>query len=171
MPEPRADAGKPAKPEPTRVASQRKKSPVSRAPKRSDPEPVVKTPPTSSGDAKQAEIYIRAGRDHLKRGSHSKAKAAFDQAYAYDPTSAAALAGLGEVAFEQGNYAEATAKLRAALRLDFNSRYLTLLGSSYFKQGKYRLAIEQYKRALRLAPGNREASEGLKAAKTKLRGG
>ena len=107
----------------------------------------------------------------MSKGAYAKAQAAFEQARAYDPASAAALAGLGEVAFEQGQYDEAIDKLRAAVRLNRNSRYLTLLGNSYFKRRQYKQAIEQYKRALQLEPGSKEATDGLEAAQKKLRGG
>jgi len=174
QPEPAIDAGKP-KPQRSAQRANRTKTSAKRSTGKSDPpsttKPAASNRPASSADPKQAEIYVRAGEKHLKRGSYSKAQAAFEQARAYDPSSAAALAGLGEVAFEQGKYAEATENLRAAVRIERNSRYLTLLGNSYFKRGKYRQAIEQYKRALKLAPGNQEASDGLKAAQTKLHGG
>jgi len=133
--------------------------------------PETPAPASPGGDPKQADIYVRAGREHLSRGAYAKAQVAFEQARAYDPVNAAALAGLGEVAFEQGDYAAAVEKLRAAVRLNRNSRYLTLLGNSYFKLGQYKQAVEQYKRALQLESGNKEAAEGLQAAQKKLRGG
>jgi TolA-binding protein len=128
------------------------------------------TGPAPPADPKQAQIYLRAGREHLGRGAYSKAQAAFEQARAYDPESDEALAGLGEVAFEQGRYGDAIDKLRAAVRLNRSSRYLVPLGNSYFKQGQYRQAAEQYKRALQLEHGNKEAADGLEAAQKKLRG-
>lgn len=134
------------------------------------PEPSP-SPTTPGSDPRQADVYVRAGREHLSRGAYAKAQMAFEQARTYDPVNAAALAGLGEVAFEQGDYAAAVEKLRAAVRVDRNSRYLTMLGNSYFKMGQHKQALEQYKRALQLQPSNTEAAEGQKAAQKKLRGG
>ena len=91
------------------------------------------------------------------------------KAIAISGRNADAHAGLGEVAFELGNYASAERSLKKAVR--YNSRrasYQVLMGHVVFKLGKYQKAVDYYKKALKLSPGNAAAKRGLNAANRRL---
>ena len=93
----------------------------------------------------------------------------FKKAVAISSRNAEAHAGMGEVAFELGDYGKAEKALRKAVR--YNPRkasYQVLLGHVVFKLGKYKTAVDYYKKALKLSPGNAAAKRGLAAANKRL---
>lgn len=125
------------------------------------------SPPATN--VNQAQSFVKGGRFNLQKGNHSTAKDLFNKALELDPQNAGGHAGLGEVAFEMGEYPLAIQHLKSAVHLNpRNARYLVMLGNAYFKQGKMNEAIEQYQKALRLDAHNAEARAGLDAASRRL---
>ena len=125
-----------------------------------------------TGESAQAEFFIKLGRQKLNADELAAAAVNFNKAREYDAKSPDAIAGLGEVAFEQGDYAGAVVHLKQALRLAPNKpRYRILLGQTYYKLGRSREAVTEYKRALRLDPNNEEAQHSLEVAERKLQSG
>ena len=161
---PAAHTGHPAKAHTPRAVGQRSTPPANGPRGRSSAAP-------NNGAKRQMEARTRIyeGQSQLRRGAYSRAKQAFTAAQGLDPSNAAAHGGLGEVAFELGNYAAAVGHLSNAVRLNpRGTRHMVMLGNVYFKQGKLRHAVSQYRRALNLDPKNREAKSGLDAALRRL---
>jgi serine/threonine-protein kinase len=133
-------------------------------------DPFSETPkPASANEERQAEFFVKLGRQKLGSSDFAAAAANFTKAREYDPRSPDAIAGLGEVAFEQGDYNGASTHLKQALRLSPNRpRFLVLLGQAYYKLGRPKDAVTEYRKALRLDPGNQEAQRSLEVAERKL---
>ncbi len=136
-----------------------------------DPAPSAPVKATSPSDAAQADFFVRLGRQKLSSSDLSAAAANFNKAREYDGRSSEAMAGLGEVAFEQGDYAGAAVHLKQAVKLSSRARYLVLLGQAYYKMGRAKDAVGEYKKALRLDPSNQEAQHSLEVAERKLASG
>jgi Flp pilus assembly protein TadD len=114
---------------------------------------------------------LSAGRQALRRGDTTSARLEFQRALAIRPGYGPALAGLGEVHFELGQYNIAAAKLRAATRAVPGSvRTWVLLGNAYFRAGRIKAAKRAYERALKLRPGHAEAKRNLKLVRKRLGG-
>jgi serine/threonine-protein kinase len=135
-------------------------------------EPPAKKPegPEAGGDKKEeVDELLQAGRQKLQGGDVSGAAASFNKAKDLDGRSAEAFAGLGEVAFEQGNWDDAVQKLLKAIKLaPRRASYQVLLGQSLYKLGRYKDAAEACRKALKLDPSLREAQQTLEAAEKKL---
>ena len=71
----------------------------------------------SAGESAQAEFFVKLGRQKLNSSDLGAAAANFNKAREYDARSSEAVAGLGEVAFEQGDYNGAAVHLKQALKL------------------------------------------------------
>jgi len=111
----------------------------------------------------------RSGRQALGRGDVATAKVEFQRALTVRPGYGPALAGLGEALFEQGRYASAIGKLRAAIRsMPASVRTWVLLGNASFRAGRYSSARAAYRTALRLRPGHAEARKNLGLVEKKL---
>jgi tetratricopeptide (TPR) repeat protein len=96
----------------------------------------------------------------LARGDLAQAQAAFDRAVRADASNPDAVAGRGEVAFENARYTEALDYGRRAVRLQGKSaKYHVLVGDAYFKLLRYDEALAAYQRAETLSPKD----EGIKA--------
>ncbi len=118
-----------------------------------------------SADAAQAEFYVKLGRTALAKGDAVGAATNFNKAREFDPRSADAIAGLGEVALQQGYYEDAIVHLEAAARLAPRSgRIQTLLGQSYMGANHPKKAAEAYKHALKIDPSNDAARRGYEDA-------
>ncbi len=140
--------------------------------KKSEEVKQAKTTDKGAGDGKaQAQALVKVGRERLAASDFSQAQGHFSQAQKLDPRNADAMAGLGEVAFEQGEYQAAASHLQKAVRLSNRSRYLVLLGQAYYKQGRIKESISEYKKALHVDPRNQEAEHSLAIAERKLQGG
>ncbi len=121
---------------------------------------------SKSTDARAA---TRSGRQALGRGDIATAKVEFQRALTARPGYGPALAGLGEALFEQGRYASAIGKLRAATRaMPSSVRTWVLLGNAAFRAGRYTTARAAYRTALRMRPGHREAKKNLGLVERKL---
>lgn len=71
---------------------------------------------------------------------------------------------LGEIAFLQGNFAEAESFLETARRMDpSNPRVAGLLGDAYAKRGRVEKALAEYRRELALDATSAHAHRGLAA--------
>ncbi len=139
------------------------------ADKKAPPPARSETKESTQNNAVQAEFFVKLGRQKLGASDLSAAAANFSKAREYDPRSADAVAGLGEVAFEQGDYNGAAVHLKQALRMSPDRpRYLVLLGQAFYKLGRPKDAVNEYKRALHSDPNNQEAQRSLDVAEKKL---
>ncbi|MFH2010753.1 MAG: serine/threonine-protein kinase [bacterium] len=142
--------------------------------RRRRPEPGTTMRPISKPDAgapagADYATATRAGRQALARGDTATARMEFLRALSARRGYAPALAGLGEALFEEGRYAQAINKLRAALRsMPASVRTWVLLGNASFRAGRYQAARTAYKTALRLRPGHAEAKKNLSLVERKL---
>ncbi|HKA90220.1 MAG TPA: protein kinase [Haliangiales bacterium] len=122
-------------------------------------------PEDTSPAATEAEFYVKLGHRALRAGDFEGAKSAFNKAREYEVASAAAIAGLGEVAMGQGNYDEATVHLEAASRLAPRSvRIHVLRGRAYLGAGRRQDAAAAFKKALSINPGDAGAIQGYQEA-------
>jgi tetratricopeptide (TPR) repeat protein len=121
-------------------------------------------------DAKASKTAVEQGRAALGRLSLEEAETSFNHALEADPSNAAAIAGLAEVAFERSRYAEALDYARRAVQqAPRSARYLVLVGDAYFKLLRYADAKAAYERAMQLGPGQEVARGRLERLRTKLR--
>jgi outer membrane biosynthesis protein TonB len=120
---------------------------------------------SSSPAASEAEFYVKLGHRALRAGDFDGARSAFNKAREYEVASAAAIAGLGEVAMGQGDYDEATVHLEAASRLAPRSAHIHVLrGRAYLGAGRRQDAAAAFKKALSVNPGDADAMKGLRDA-------
>ena len=108
---------------------------------------------------------MKLGRSALAKGDAVGAATNFNKAREFDAKNPDAIAGLGEVALQQGYYEDAVVHLEAAARLAPRSvRILTLLGQSYMGANRPKKAAEAFKRALKVDPGSEVARRGYEDA-------
>jgi tetratricopeptide (TPR) repeat protein len=120
----------------------------------------------SPRDRAASSKAAREGAKALARGDLAQAGMAFDRAVRADASNPEAVAGRGEVAFENARYTEALDYGRRAVRLQGkNAKYHVLVGDSYFKLLRYDEALAAYQRALTLSPND----EGIKARMGRVR--
>jgi serine/threonine protein kinase len=74
-----------------------------------------------------------------------------------------ALVGLGNIAFQQQNYADAVTRAREASRMGGGIEAALLLGDAYFKLGKYADAKVAYDEALHMDSGSETAKKRARA--------
>jgi tetratricopeptide (TPR) repeat protein/predicted Ser/Thr protein kinase len=111
--------------------------------------------PSAPRDLGASRSATATGRAALARLALAEAETAFSRALRSDPSNAAAIAGLAEVAFERSRYADALDYARRAVTLSpQSSRYLVLLGDAHFKLLRFADAQAAYQRARRLSPAN-----------------
>ncbi len=101
-----------------------------------------------------SDIYFQLGVALATQSKLERAKWAFAKSLSLNPLRPLALANLGRIAFEQGNYDEAISYYDRALRLDArNASYLFMTGSLYLEGKKDKgKAIIYYKKALQADP-------------------
>ncbi|MBV71386.1 MAG: hypothetical protein CMH52_08545 [Myxococcales bacterium] len=110
----------------------------------------------------------RDAQNHLSKGRWGQAKAAFNKSIQSNPNRAGAYAGLGRVAFQQGQNKMAAKHYAKAVRLSSgNVNYRIKLGLAYFKLGRYDRAKKHWNKALSLSPGNKKATRYLKLLEKK----
>lgn len=108
---------------------------------------------------------IESGNKALAAGDLPAAESEFRKALAADQRSPEALAGLGRVAFQRKNYAEAERFARSALeRNPESARYRLDLGAALFRQGRSADAALLFRQVLQDDPENRAAKVYLEAA-------
>ena len=121
-------------------------------------------------DPKTSRVAVDRGRGALGRLSLPEAEMSFNLALEADPSNAAAIAGLAEVAFERSRYAEALDYARRAVQqAPRTGRYHVLVGDAYFKLLRYADAKAAYERALRLGPSQDVARSRLERLRIKFR--
>lgn len=136
---------------------------------RNDSPPKGFSDPFAAAVSSELDTLVKSGKQKLAAGDLAQAQSAFAKAKGLDARNADAYAGLGEVAFEQGDYSTATTQLKHAVKLSPNrARFLVLLGQSYYKSGHAKEAVQEYRRALRIDPSNQEAQRSLELAEKKL---
>jgi tetratricopeptide (TPR) repeat protein/tRNA A-37 threonylcarbamoyl transferase component Bud32 len=117
-----------------------------------------------------SRVSTEIGRGALARLSLAEAETAFLRALGADPSNAAAIAGLAEVAFERSRYAEALDYARRAVAQSPQAtRYLLLLGDAHFKLLRFADAQATYERALRFSPRNELIQNRIKRVQARLR--
>lgn len=110
-------------------------------------------PPPADRDGAQAEFYVKLGQKALREGDTSVAAEDFNRARIFDNSNAEAIAGLGAVAFQQGNFGDATVHVDAALRLAPRSARLHVLrGRIALAAGRRTDAAAAFKKAHELDP-------------------
>jgi tetratricopeptide (TPR) repeat protein len=122
----------------------------------------------------QAEnAQIRKGNKEFKKANFSNAQVKYTGALEKNPLSFGANYNLGNTAFVQKNYEEATKHFAEISQLNENASNLALanfnLGNSYMAQQKYQEAVQAYKTALKHNPDDYEAKYNLSYAQKKLK--
>ncbi len=77
----------------------------------------------------------------------------------------AALVGLGKIAFQEKNFAEAIRRAQEGVKAHAGAEAHNLLGNAYFRLEKYPDAVKAYGEALKLDPYNANAKSSLETAK------
>jgi tetratricopeptide (TPR) repeat protein len=101
----------------------------------------------------------------MARGDVATAASSFKKAAELDAKNLIAVAGLGEIALQQGLFGDAIAHLRKASKLAPRSaRIHTLLGEALLNSGNHAAAADSFKRALQIDPDNARARDGYDEA-------
>jgi TolA-binding protein len=125
--------------------------------------------PAGGGPEKQAEFFASLGAQQLASGDPVNAATSFKKALELDPKSAAATAGMGEIALRQGLFGDAIAHLQKASRLaPRNPRIFVLLGDAFLALGRNQDAATNFKKALQLDPDNARARDGYNEASSRV---
>jgi tetratricopeptide (TPR) repeat protein len=120
--------------------------------------------------AEQARSALRRGESALSSGDRSAARTAFEEAIELDDSLSAAHAGLGDVFFQERNYAQASRHHLRATRLSSrNAEYHRKLGMDYFRLNNLEAALSSFERAVEL--GDSEAERFVGIVRERLAGG
>ncbi len=120
-----------------------------------------------SGSVRAATKLVGDGKKYLRRGRFDEASQLFFRALREDRRNAAALIGLSDIAFEQGQYQSAVEYgERGVAASPRTSHYRVVLGDAYQKTLRLAEAQEQYEIAAR--KGNRRAKRRLARLRRKL---
>src|SRR2546426_1827990 len=117
----------------------------------------------------QARHDIEAGNELFKRGLYDEAEHQFRLALEADPGSLDAVAGLGRVAVQRGQYSEAVPLLERATRV--SSQIVSAfqaLGDAYAATGDVEKATAAYRQAVALAPEDLDARISLARSLTEI---
>jgi len=130
------------------------------------PLPVVPAPVAAKDERPSAKKLLVEARHALGEQRFAQAEALFGEAQAQGsgPDRGAALTGLGEVAFQRGNYPEALKLAKRASDGGGGVGAKVLVANCYYKLKRWDDAIAEYNDILRLSPGNGEARSNLAAA-------
>jgi len=116
-----------------------------------------------------------AGRDFLGDGQrllnaqkYDDAKLAFEKAVRAKGPKGRALLGLGQVAFQKQDYAEAVRKAKQGASSGAGVGAHVLLGDAYFKLKDFGSAKKAYGDALKLDPNNKAARSNLESTERRL---
>jgi tetratricopeptide (TPR) repeat protein len=111
----------------------------------------------------QGRAMLKSAQTLLKAQRYEEAEEAFKRALGGRRERGMALVGLGNIAFQKQNYAEAETRAREARTANGGSEAALLLGDAYFKQGKYADAKAAYDDALRMNGGGETAKKRARA--------
>ena len=140
------------------------------------------TAPASTGTAASADVTtkpqtrqqearrdVEAGNELMKRGQFDEAEHSFRLALESDPGSLDAVAGLGRVAVQRGQYSEAVPFLERATRVSSQMvSTFQALGDAYAATGDLERAAGAYRQAVALAPGDLESRLSLTHSLTEV---
>ena len=134
------------------------------------PAPVAVTPPPAAApaaEAANAADLSKAARAMLKQGKTKDAEDMFRRALVYNAGDATALAGMFELQFNRGKYAEAVSFAERLVAVSpGEGRSHLRLGDARFKLGELEAARQAYQRAEQL--GASGAGSRLKKVEAKL---
>jgi len=105
----------------------------------------------------------------MKRGQYDEAEHSFRMALEADPSSLEAVAGLGRIAVQRGQYSEAVPLLERATKV--SSQIVSAfqaLGDAYAATGDIERAAASYRQAVALAPGDLESRLSLARSLTEI---
>jgi tetratricopeptide (TPR) repeat protein len=172
-PPPAAPAPPPAAPPPPATAI----APIAAAPAMPIPVKPHKPPAVVEDSLKSAprnptlsKAAALEGRAALERLDIPAAETAYTRSLNADPSNAAAVGGLAEVAFERSRYTEALDYARRAVELAPKAfHYQVLVGDAYFKLLRYGEAQAAYEKARNIAPQNPLIQSRIERVTGKLR--
>jgi Tfp pilus assembly protein PilF/TolB-like protein len=113
----------------------------------------------NDGPRQHAAFHTERGQQLLSQGFYADATKAFEEAIQFDPTNAAAHAGLAQAYAATGKDQQAVAEASAALKLQPSAGAYILLARQNLKDNKLSAASEEVDRALELDPGNQDAQK------------
>src|SRR5262249_36117095 len=118
--------------------------------------------PSARGRARNAEVLLTEGAEHLARGAHTEALEGYQQLVNFDPRNAPARNGLGIALAQLGRYGEAEDQLRRAIgvRAGFPEAHFNLAGVLQ-STGRFHESEMPLRRALKLKPAYLDARISL----------
>jgi tetratricopeptide (TPR) repeat protein len=140
---------------------------------RPEPEPAANTKrvasarPATTGTAADRRKWMEEGRALFRARRFDEARVAFGRVLEKKPN-ASALLGLAEIAFQEGNFAEAVKRATEAGKAGGGARAYQVLGDSHYKVHQYAEAKKAYVEALKLEEGNEAAKRMLSIVERKL---
>jgi len=133
-------------------------------------EPPAETPRPAGARVRPGGLAPAQGRELLKSAQtllkaqrYEEAGQAFQRLLTGRRERGTALLGLGNIAFQKQNYAEAAIRAREATRAGGGIEAALLLGDAYFKLNKYAEAKTAYDEALRMESGSETAKKRARA--------
>jgi len=111
----------------------------------------------------QGRALLKSAQTLLKAQRYEEAEDAFKRVLPGRRERGSALVGLGNIAFQKQNYAEAATRAREARSANGGIEAALLLGDAYFKLGKYAEAKAAYDDALRMNGGGETAKKRARA--------
>jgi hypothetical protein len=111
----------------------------------------------------QGRAMLKSAQTLLKAQRYEEAEEAFKRVLGGRRERGMALVGLGNIAFQKQNYAEAETRAREARTANGGIEAALLLGDAYFKQGKYADAKAAYDDALHMDGGSETAKKRARA--------
>jgi curved DNA-binding protein CbpA len=110
-----------------------------------------------------ARKSFSSGLSLFRKGKHSEAESAFQQALNIDDSRAEYHYYYGLALLKQSKYSKAKKAVERAIQLDpLNAEYIAALGDVFLKMGATTRAKTLYKKASKLSADNRTRGEGLK---------
>lgn len=120
-------------------------------------------------DQALARQHIATGNQQLAAGQLGEARKSFERAISADSAAHGALAGLAEVAYNEGDFTRAVLATKRALGMAPGSvPYRMLLAKSYYKLLRYEDAIKQWQRVLELDRTNTTAQKNIEMAQRRM---
>jgi serine/threonine protein kinase len=144
-----------------------RRDPALNPPEPKEPPPPREPPPSREPREPRRNLIVE-GRRLLAAHRYAAARDVFTRARDSGYQRGAANTGLGQVAFQQGDFAGALKHAQKATTTGGGADAHLLLGNCYFRLGKFQDAIAEYRKVLAQRPGNAEARRNLEAAQKRL---